>query len=784
MPGIRDPSAGGPARTLLLDADRTSRGVIRALLEQAGWRPDPSAADAPALRARGLPHAALVIADWPRLEPLWPDLLAARAAGEGSPHIVALVDAGDGHHARAALMAGADDCLSRPVRPADLAARLGVARRAESDRRGARGALAATRYERDRLVSVLSSLPDGLVLLAPDRTVIEVNDAFCAMTGFHHDALVGRRSLFPDWPEEERPRLASALAECAAGGACERDVVLPRADGTRFPAIVGIAPARGVGGRIGAHVVTVKDVSARVRAERVRSAVRRVSALAQAGVAAETVLDRVASEVALLGGAGLVMRSTAGGPPLVVAASPSLPRGEPAPDGAIHLSAPISVAGDDWGAVAVGGAGSVAPPEDMDEVLEALAEVTSTAVTGDRERRLRAGRARADTVTGLPDAQGFSEMMGREVERARRYGRPVALVLIDVDGFRGVNDAHGPDGGDRVLGEIAERLRAHIRTPDTLGRTGGDEFAWLLPETDERAAHDAAARLRRALAEAPFAVAGPLTVSVGIASDASAEGAADLYRQAEVALHWAKVSGRNRSVAYSFAVAEEVFARRGADHAETPSVRAMRALAWAVDAKDPYTHRHSTRVADLSVRPATAHKKTVTRAAQLREAGLVHDVGKVAVPDAILFKPGALTADERREVSRHAEIGARIVADVLSPEQAAWVRGHHERWDGGGYPDGLAGEDIPEEARLLALADSWDVMVSARSYTPGRDLADALTEARRCAGTQFWPAAVDALERLVAAGAVVMAEDGLPEAGGALHLAAFVARHTPATPTV
>ena len=112
------------------------------------------------------------------------------------------------------------------------------------------------------------------------------------------------------------------------------------------------------------------------------------------------------------------------------------------------------------------------------------------------------------------------------------------------------------------------------------------------------------------------------------------------------------------------------------------------------------------------------------------------------------------------------------------------MRGHHERWDGGGYPDGLAGEDIPEEARLLALADSWDVMVSARSYTPGRDLADALTEARRCAGTQFWPAAVDALERLVAAGAVVMAEDGLPEAGGALHLAAFVARHTPATPTV
>jgi putative nucleotidyltransferase with HDIG domain len=191
----------------------------------------------------------------------------------------------------------------------------------------------------------------------------------------------------------------------------------------------------------------------------------------------------------------------------------------------------------------------------------------------------------------------------------------------------------------------------------------------------------------------------------------------------------------------------------------------MRALAWAVDAKDPHTHRHSARVADLAVRLATALGWTVTRAAQLREAGLVHDVGKIAVPDAILFKPGALSAPERREMCRHAEVGAAIVADVLSQEQAAWVRSHHERWDGGGYPDGLVGEDIPEEARLLALADSWDVIVSARSYKPARDLTEALAEVRRCSGTQFWPPAVEALERLVAAGAVEAPAD--PPAGAA-----------------
>ena len=231
-----------------------------------------------------------------------------------------------------------------------------------------------------------------------------------------------------------------------------------------------------------------------------------------------------------------------------------------------------------------------------------------------------------------------------------------------------------------------------------------------------------------------------------------------------MALHWAKVSGRNRAMAYSFAVAEEVFAHRGGDRAEAPSLRAMRALAWAVDAKDPYTHRHSARVADLAVQIATALGWPVSRAAQLREAGLVHDVGKIAVPDAILFKPGPLTDGEREAVSAHAAVGARIVADVLSAEQAAWVRAHHERWDGTGYPDHLAGEDIPEEARVLALADSWDVIVSSRSYQAGRGVEAALAEVRRCAGSQFWPVAVDALARLVAAGAVTGGDAEAPAA--------------------
>ena len=327
--------------------------------------------------------------------------------------------------------------------------------------------------------------------------------------------------------------------------------------------------------------------------------------------------------------------------------------------------------------------------------------------------------------------QAFAEALAREVERVRRYGGPLSLVLVDVDGFRPSTTATAPTAADGVLRGIGELARPHVRAGDALGRTGGDEFAWLLPHAGPEAARDAAARLRRAIAETPFPGAGYVTTSVGIATAAEPDATADLHRQAEVALHWAKVSGRNRAMAYSFAVAEEVFAHRGGDRAEAPSLRAMRALAWAVDAKDPYTHRHSARVADLAVQIATALGWPVTRAAQLREAGLVHDVGKIAVPDAILFKPGPLTDEEREAVTAHAEVGARIVADVLSAEQAAWVRGHHERWDGTGYPDRLAGEDIPEEARVLPLADSWDVIVSSRSYQAGRGVDAALAEVRR-----------------------------------------------------
>jgi HD-GYP domain-containing protein (c-di-GMP phosphodiesterase class II) len=174
----------------------------------------------------------------------------------------------------------------------------------------------------------------------------------------------------------------------------------------------------------------------------------------------------------------------------------------------------------------------------------------------------------------------------------------------------------------------------------------------------------------------------------------------------------------------------------------------LRALARVIDAKDPVTRRHSERVADLCARLAAAAGWEPARVARLREAALVHDVGKIGVPDAVLLKPARLAGEEYEVVKRHAALGAEIVADVLDAEQVTWVRSHHERPDGCGYPDGLSGDAIPDGAALLALADCLDTMTKSRPYSTPMPVADALAEIRALAGRQFTHAAVATLDAL------------------------------------
>ena len=361
--------------------------------------------------------------------------------------------------------------------------------------------------------------------------------------------------------------------------------------------------------------------------------------------------------------------------------------------------------------------------------------------------------ADTDPLTSLSNQRLLHDRLHETAHSARDAGRPLSAIMIDLDHFKAVNDTYGHPVGDLVLVETARRLTEVARGGDLIARIGGEEFLMLLPDTDGRAALTVAERIRAAMAATDFpGGVGRLTASLGVATlndDLDADG---LLQQADAALYWAKTHGRNAAFRFDAEqMADLSPSSRARSMARADGLAALRALARAVDAKDAATQLHSVRVADMAVMLATALGWTPEQAGRLREAGLVHDVGKIGIPDAILLKPGGLTDAERALMQDHARLGARIVSEVLEDDQVDWVAHHHERWDGKGYPDALGRTTIPEGARILAVADCWDAMTSAREYNVPLTPEEALEECRRCSGTQFWPSAVEALERLAEA---------------------------------
>jgi HD-GYP domain-containing protein (c-di-GMP phosphodiesterase class II) len=239
-----------------------------------------------------------------------------------------------------------------------------------------------------------------------------------------------------------------------------------------------------------------------------------------------------------------------------------------------------------------------------------------------------------------------------------------------------------------------------------------------------------------------------VTVSIGVAALAQAETGTELYAMADEALYWAKRTGRNRSSVYRGATADGPPASAGGGG--SPALAILRTLARAVDARDPLTRHHCDRVAAIAQRLARAAGWPQQRARRLHEVALVHDVGAIGAPAELLQEP--LDEDRRRALARYAELGSEMLGQVKSPEQLSWVRGHRERWDGAGYPDGLGGEQIPDGARLLAVADAWDALTSGCSGRPALTPEAALEAVRAESGRRFCPAAVAALERALADG--------------------------------
>jgi diguanylate cyclase (GGDEF)-like protein len=359
--------------------------------------------------------------------------------------------------------------------------------------------------------------------------------------------------------------------------------------------------------------------------------------------------------------------------------------------------------------------------------------------------------ARRDPLTELFNRRGFEELFDIELERARRTGAPLSVVVGDLDRFKRINDEFGHAAGDEALRRIGHAIQHAKRSFDSAARVGGEEFALLAPDSDEHGAYMLAERIR-SFVEQSFSDPGgvPLTISFGIATyPLHGQSAEALLRAGDQALYAAKRLGRNRTV-ISSAEVPGILARapRTVDESHVELATLLN-LAEALDVRDSGNATHCHRVgrfAELVARELGLPPDSVER---IRLAGILHDVGRVGIPDKLLSKSGPLSEQEWGVVRSHPEIGARMVETTEFDDIRSWILLHHERPDGQGYPEGPSWEDVPLEARIIAVADAYEAMTAKRAYRPALAADEAAEELRRGAGRQFDGEVVEALLRVV-----------------------------------
>ena len=365
--------------------------------------------------------------------------------------------------------------------------------------------------------------------------------------------------------------------------------------------------------------------------------------------------------------------------------------------------------------------------------------ILMTALRGQMERMLTelAAAARTDSLTGLANRRELESRFAGELERSTRGGRPLSIVVPDLDWFKEFNDRFGHAAGDAALVQLAEALRRATRTSDIVARLGGEEFAVLAPDTDQHEGYQLAERLR-AEVRATFArQQEKMTVSCGVAGfPMHGITTGELLHSADRALYEAKEGGRDRSVLFGPPSPPAEDHEELAIERTSPRLASLVSLAEAVDRRkgSPANSRRVARYAERLARGFNLPGEDVER---VRIAALLRDVGEVGVAESILNKSSPLSDEERRELERHPEIGARIVGAAQLGRVGEWILSHHERPDGRGYPRGLREQQIPLEGRILAVADAYGAMTADRPYRRPFSPKRAKAELQARAGSQF-----------------------------------------------
>lgn len=373
-----------------------------------------------------------------------------------------------------------------------------------------------------------------------------------------------------------------------------------------------------------------------------------------------------------------------------------------------------------------------------------------------------------DALTGVGSRKLLEDKLEAECARARRYGRAFSVAIIDLDNFKTINDVLGHAVGDDALRQLASCMKAKKRIPDIVTRYGGDEFVILMPETTAENASVMLERLRSRVHEIRLAQDTPITISCGIAqsSEDCSDSSSEVMRRADIALYEAKSAGRDCVKVWNQDMVKQSsnddvevekikkLQRRIAglsEQAESMFIQSIWGLVQALEAKEPFSAKHSEHVMRYAVGIAETMGLGPEQLEIIRRAAMIHDIGKIGVPDAILSKPAVLTPAERRTIEQHPLIAVRILNKMSFLEQEIEIiRHHHEKWNGRGYPDGLANASIPLGARIVAVADTFDALTSDRSYHQERSIAEAMDILTDSANYDFDPEVVRALSSWVA----------------------------------
>ena len=407
------------------------------------------------------------------------------------------------------------------------------------------------------------------------------------------------------------------------------------------------------------------------------------------------------------------------------------------------ISIPLKSKGKTLGAMNVFSRKSTSFPAEDIRLLETIGGQIGIAIENAQLLERLSELSETDELTGLYNRRTFYEMLDAEIKSSTKHNRPFSLVMLDLDGFKSFNDKFGHTSGDAALKNFANALQSALRKTDSAYRYGGDEFTLILPGTESEKALSIIDRIRKKWLQSPhsqyYNADAPIKFSTGIAQFPDDTETIDgMVFLADTALFIAKREG-----GYHHTLVSEL-GELPPEVLGSATMEQVYALAATVDAQSPYMDGHSRRVSAVAEKIGLAIGLDEEQLSQLHAAALLHDIGKIGVPDIIVTKPDSLSKDERRVIEKHPVEGAKILSHVQELSAIVPIVLHHHEWySGGGYPDGLKGDDIPLLARILTVADSYDTMTTPLPHKKAMTHQQAADELRRYAGIQFDPELVE-----------------------------------------